>query len=280
MIKLGSHVPFKAPNYLVDAIEYSLKNGANCAMIYLGAPQNTKRIAVDKMQFAAYQKKYANVIAPHDIVVHAPYIINLANAEKHPFSQEFLIAEIERMAQLQLRYLVLHPGASTKYPLAQAMTFLAENLKQILAQTAHTNVEIILETMSGKGTEIGVTFEQLLQLIQSINSSRIGICLDTCHLWDAGYDLHQYDQFMAQLEAQDVLKYVKVIHLNDSKNPLSSHKDRHENIGQGHIGTATLKRFVHDPRFANIPIILETPIPDSGPIYDQEIAMLLDRENH
>ncbi|PAK21032.1 deoxyribonuclease IV [Mycoplasmopsis agassizii] len=278
MIKLGSHVAFSAPGYLSKAIEVSINNGANCAMIYLGAPQNTRRVDVVKYNYEEYLEKYSNIIKNEDIVVHAPYIVNPANPEKQDFAVEFLTSEVLRMHEVNLKYLVLHPGAFTSFTTEIALETLSGSLTKILENTSHTKVEIILETMAGKGSEIGRTFEQLLEVIKNLNNGRLGICLDTCHMWDAGYNLKNYDEFMSELENKDVLKHVKVIHLNDSKNPLGAQKDRHENIDKGYIGLETLAKFVHDKRFDNIPIILETPIPESGPIYDQEIKMLLEKK--
>ncbi|WP_033160910.1 deoxyribonuclease IV [[Mycoplasma] collis] len=277
MIKLGSHVSFKKPKYLYGAIEESLKNNANCAMIYLGAPQTTKRANVDQFMLFEYLRDFKDKIKQKDIVVHAPYIVNPANPEKADFAKKFLIEEIERMNYLGLKYLVLHPGAFTSFERKIAVDQLISSINEILEKTE--NVEIIIETMSGKGTEIGTNFDELIYIMENIKSDRKGICLDTCHIWDAGYDLHKYDEFVELLKNKEILKYLKVIHLNDSKNDLASHKDRHANIGEGFIKKEILKKIVHDPIFENIPIILETPWKDNKPIYDEEIAYLLDKKN-
>ncbi|QKT05215.1 deoxyribonuclease IV [Mycoplasma sp. OR1901] len=275
MIKLGSHISFKSPGYLVDSVKESIKNKANTMMIYLGAPQNTRRVSVDKFNLEEYEKEFEQFIAKEDIVVHAPYIVNPASLEKSSFAKEFLIDEIKRMNYLGLKYLVLHPGAYTVYSEQEALDELVQSLRYIIENTE--DVVICIETMSGKGTEIGTNFEQLKFLLDFVNSERLQLCLDTCHMWDAGYDLQDYDEFKNELKKWDILKNVKVIHLNDSKNEVFSHKDRHANIGEGTIGLDTLKKFVHDPDFDNIPIILETPIPEGGPIYDKEIEMLLNK---
>lgn len=276
MIKIGSHISFKKPGYLSAAAAESISNGANCMMIYLGAPQTTLRVNVEAYNLSQYEMIYQNQIAKEDIIVHAPYIVNPANPDKADFSIDFLVKEIQRMNYIGAKYLVLHPGAYTKYTSQSALDTLVDSLKKILNQT--DDVIICIETMSGKGSEIGINFEQIRYLLDWVNSDRLAVCLDTCHVWDAGYNLHAYDDFKKELDRYNLLKEIKVIHLNDSKNSLASHKDRHENIGRGFIGYETLRQIVHDPDFDNIPIILETPWTEEGPIYKEEIAWLLEKK--
>lgn len=270
MIKLGSHVSFKSPNYLYDSIKESIKNGANCAMIFLGAPQNTKRVDFEKYQYEKYLKDFSNLIKPEDIVVHAPYIINPASLEKADFAISFLSSEIKRMDKAKFKYLVLHPGFYGKNNVKDSLDQLARSIQKIFEITKDSNVEIMLETMSGKGSEVGKSYEEILYVIDKVKSPRLGACLDTCHVWDAGYNINDYQVFKDELIKTGILKHIKVIHLNDSKNELGSHKDRHANIDKGLIGLKNLKRIVHDPIFENIPIILETPWTEKGPIYDQD----------
>ena len=278
MLKIGSHIPFKSPNYLVDSVKETINNGANVMMIYLGAPQNSKRVSIEKYNLEQYQKKFNQIIKPEDIIVHAPYIINLANKEKENFAKQFLIEEIKRMNYIGAKYIVLHPGASLKQNVDEAIINLSNNIKDVLKETK--DVEIIIETMSGKGTEIGTSLEQLAKIIDLINDQRIGICLDTCHMWDAGYDLkndfenNNGEILFNKLNQLNLLKRIKVIHLNDSKNNIGSHKDRHENIGKGFIGLKALKKFANHPNFDNIPIILETPWVEEKMIYKEEIQMI------
>ncbi|MBR2022691.1 MAG: deoxyribonuclease IV [Mycoplasmataceae bacterium] len=278
MLKIGSHIPFKSPNYLVDSVKETINNGANVMMIYLGAPQNSKRVSVEKYNLEQYQKEFNQIIKPEDIIVHAPYIINLANKEKENFAKQFLIEEIKRMNYIGAKYIVLHPGASLKQNVDEAIINLSNNIKDVLKETK--DVEIIIETMSGKGTEIGTSLEQLAKIIDLINDQRIGICLDTCHMWDAGYDLkndfenNNGEILFNKLNQLNLLKRIKVIHLNDSKNNIGSHKDRHENIGKGFIGLKALKKFANHPNFDNIPIILETPWVEDKMIYKEEIQMI------
>ncbi|SJZ63560.1 deoxyribonuclease IV [Mycoplasmopsis verecunda] len=279
MILLGSHVSFKAPNYLSESCEISINQNANTMMIYLGAPQNVRRVDVDKYGLDIYEDKYESLIPRERIVVHAPYIVNPSNPDKAQFAIDFLVQEIKRMDYAGFKYLVLHPGASVGYDVEEALDTLVDSLKEIIARTPDSNVVICIETMAGKGTEVGVNFEQLAHILQWVNNDRVQVCLDTCHVWDAGYDIKDYEEFKDELRKWDILKHIKVIHLNDSKNEVASHKDRHANIDKGTIGLKALQKFVFDPDFENIPIILETPVPETGPIYKEEIAMLLNKDN-
>ena len=278
MLKIGSHISFKSPNYLIDSVKESINNGANVMMIYLGAPQNSKRINIEKYNLKQYQKEFNKMIKPEDIIIHAPYIINLANKEKENFAKQFLIEEIKRMNYIGAKYIVLHPGASLKQNVDEAIITFCNNIKDVLEKTK--DVEIIIETMSGKGTEIGTSLEQLAKILKLINEKRVGICLDTCHMWDAGYDIkndfenNNGEILFNKLNQLNLLKRIKVIHLNDSKNNIGSHKDRHENIGKGFIGLKALKNFANHPNFDNIPIILETPWVENKTIYKEEIQMI------
>ncbi|UUD36833.1 putative endonuclease 4 [Mycoplasmopsis californica] len=273
MIKLGSHIPFKSPDYLYGSGLESKKNNANTMMIYLGPPQSTIRVPVEKYKLDEYLTAFGKMIDVKDIVVHAPYIVNPSNPEKTVFARDFLIKEINRMNYIGCKYLVLHPGAFTSFEVKVCLDTLVTNLNYIFSKTK--DVHILLETMSGKGTEVGRNYDELLYVINKVNNERLGICLDTCHVWDAGYNIKNLDRFIDELKTKGILEYIKVVHLNDSKNDINSHKDRHANIGQGFIGTDILKELVHHPEFDNIPIILETPWTETGPIYEQEIKLLL-----
>ncbi|NQZ28999.1 MAG: deoxyribonuclease IV [Mycoplasmatales bacterium] len=274
MIKLGAHVSFsKKGNYLIGAGETAKNIGANTMMIYLGPPQNTRRAETSEYRLEEYIDKYSNIISPKDIVVHEPYIINPSSLDKAGFAEEMLIADAKRMNFIGANLMVVHPGASTKFNRQESIDRLVATIKNVLRQTK--DIDICLETMAGKGTEVGKTFEELSYVIEKVNSKRVGICLDTCHAWDAGYNFKNLKSVINKLKENNLLSRVKVLHINDSKNPLSAHKDRHENIGKGFIGLETLREIVHAPEFEGLPMILETPWVDGKDIYDKEIKMLI-----
>ncbi len=272
MIKLGSHVSFKANDYLLGAAREAWSYEANTMMIYLGPPQNTIRVNTDKYKLNEYKEKYKDLIKPEDILVHAPYIVNPASPEKWKFARDFLIKEIERMNFIGAKFLVLHPGAYTKFPRQQALDTLVNTIKEILKATK--DVIILLETMSGKGTQLGDNFIELEIILQKINSRRVGICFDTCHVWESGVNIKDFDFLINELKKFNLLHQIQAFHINDSKNPLGSKKDRHENINEGQIGLKTLKKIVNAKEFANIIMILETPWVNNKPIYKKEIKLL------
>lgn len=275
---LGSHVSFKAPDYFKGAIEEALSYGADACMIYTGPPQNSKRAPIEKLKIAQGIERYqAAGWQSFQIVVHAPYIINLANSlkpETSEFGRDFLKEEIVRTAAIGSKYLVLHPGAHLKAGVEVGVEWIVNALNQVLDEDDH-DVFICLESMAGKGTEIGRSFEELKMIIDGVHrDERIGICLDTCHLHDAGYDLTHFDELMEQFDSVIGLDRLKVFHINDSKNVQGAHKDRHENLGNGYIGFETLASIVYDPRLENVVKILETPYIDDKPPYQEEIARL------
>lgn len=272
MRKIGSHISFKAPNYLIGAIEESINNKATALMIYLGAPQSSRRVDKEKYLLQEYKEKYKNIISPENIVIHAPYITNPANPQKQEFAVRFLIEEIERMNYIGAKHLVLHPGAHTKFSREESIKTLINSLKTIFEKTI--NVEISLEIMAGKGTEIGTTMEELKYIVEQVDNLRLNICLDTCHAWDAGYDVTNFTELITNLKKNNLFHLIKVIHINDSKNVKGAAKDRHENLGMGYIGLEPLKKIVNAKEFSDVIMILETPWVDGKPIYDKEIEML------
>ncbi len=275
---IGSHVSMKAPDYFLGSVLESLENNATTLMFYTGAPQNTKRTPLDncKIEEAINLLKEKNFDLDK-IVCHAPYLINLANKstkEKEEFSLSLLISEINRCAAFKTKLLVLHPGMSLNLPIDKALDNIIDGINYVLKNTDN-DVIICIETMAGKGSEVGTSFEQIAYLIKGIeNKSRIGVCLDTCHINDAGYDLNDGDRVLDEFDKIIGLNYLKVIHLNDSKNIRGARKDRHANLGKGTIGFDNLYKFAHNKRLENIPKILETPwIGEISP-YKQEIEML------
>ncbi len=283
-MKIGSHVSNNGIKMLEGSVEEALSYGANALMVYLGAPQNTFRKPFNQMHInEALELCKKNNIDPEDIIVHAPYIVNLAQSDnqKWDYAITFLGNELMGTAMIGAKYMVLHPGAHVGMGSNYGIERIANGINCILSDTINYRSVILLETMAGKGTECGRTFEEIKAIIDRVhNKNRIGVCLDTCHINDAGYDIvNDYDGVINEFDRIIGLEYLKVIHLNDSKNPVGSHKDRHENIGFGTIGFDTLMKFVNDERFKDIPKILETPyIPYtkdlSFPPYQEEIAMI------
>ena len=277
MLIIGSHVGYKKDSGLVGSVKEALSYNANTFMFYTGAPQNTKRLPIDLEKVKeADQLMKDNKIVKENVIVHAPYIINLAtdDLEKREFSCNFLKEEIKRVETLGFSYLVLHPGSHVGAGTNKGIQNIADSLNKIIDKD--TKVVILLETMAGKGTEVGKSFEELESIISKIKQKEnIGVCLDTCHINDAGYDLNYFDKVLDLFDKIIGLDKLKCIHVNDSKNIMGSHKDRHENIGYGYIGFDNLINIIYNKRLDNIPKILETPYIDKTyPPYKYEIEMI------
>lgn len=276
---IGSHVSFNKDTQLLGSVKEALGYGANTFMFYTGAPQNTKRGSIDDMlTYQAYElmKKYD--IQLENVICHAPYIVNLCNDEKFEFSVDFLKREMERCEQLGITKLVLHPGSSVGLERNHAISNIIKGLNMIFDN--QYPVIICLETMAGKGTEVGRDFNELKMIIDHIkNKDHIGVCLDTCHIHDSSYDLENFDLVLEEFDNIIGLDYLKCVHINDSKNIRGSHKDRHENVGFGNIGFDNLLKVIYHKRLEHIPKILETPyINREYPPYKQEIEMILKKE--
>ena len=192
------------------------------------------------------------------VIIHAPYIVNLGNLENFDFSVNFLKGEISRANELGIKNVVLHPGSYVSYTKEESIKSIIDGLNIILDNDMY--VTICLETMAGKGTEIGSNLNEIKAIIDGVKfKNKIGVCLDTCHLSDSGIDLTKFNEYLNDFKQEIGLNYIKCLHINDSKNELGSHKDRHENIGLGTIGFDTLLKIIYDERFKDIPKILETP---------------------
>lgn len=279
---IGSHVGFSANKQLLGSVEEALSYGSNTFMFYTGAPQNTKRNPINKEYTdEAYKLMKENNIDLNNVVIHAPYIVNLGNLDNFDFSVSFLRGEIARASELGIKNVVLHPGANVSYDRTDSIESIIRGLNQILDNKY--DVTICLETMAGKGSEIGINIDELKRIIDGVKyKNKIGVCLDTCHLNDSGINLNKFDEYINDFDNKIGISYIKVIHVNDSKNEIGSHKDRHENIGFGTIGFNTLLKIIYDDRFKNIPKILETPYVTENdeakerlyPPYKYEIAMI------
>ena len=284
-IKIGSHVGMAGKEMFLASVKEAESYGANVLMLYTGAPQNTRRKEIKDLNIEAGWA-YAKQAGIREIVVHAPYIINLANTvkpETFELAVQFLEKEIRRTAAMRSHILVLHPGSALDAGAEAGIAQTVRGLNMVLDEN-EDEVFIALETMAGKGSEIGRTFEEIKAIYDGVNKKEpLRVCFDTCHVNDAGYDLvHDYDGVFKHFDQVIGLDQIAVFHINDSLNPLGAHKDRHANIGQGTIGFETLHRLVHDPRFMEIPKILETPwlcaegeTKKTIPPYKEEIQQLL-----
>lgn len=273
---IGSHVSFNKNEQLMASVKEAISYGANTFMFYTGAPQNTTRSSIDDFKtIEAMKTMKENGIDISKVIVHAPYIINLANRKNLGFGISFLIEELERCSQLGMKYLVLHPGSHVGAGIEEGIKSIVDGLNEVLKKY-HGNTMILLETMAGKGSEVGSNFQELKQILDGITySNRVGICLDTCHLNDSGYDLTDFDSLLKEFDEIIGLSKIHCVHVNDSKNDRSSHKDRHENIGLGTLGFDTLLQVIYHEKLENIPKILETPyINGDYPPYKQEIEMI------
>ena len=277
---IGSHVSFKNDGLLGSAKE-ALSYGANTFMFYTGAPQNTIRKAIDRdVTLKAHELMKENNIDINNVICHAPYIINLANKAKLDswnFSIDFLKNEIKRCEELGIKYIVLHPGSAVSHTKEEALNNIIEALNEVIDE--NTNVTILLETMAGKGTELGQNIEELKTIIDNIiYQNKIGVCLDTCHLNDSGIEIGCFDNYLELFAKAIGLKKIGCIHINDSLNPIGSHKDRHANIGYGTIGFNNLINVIYNEKLKDVPKILETPYIEEYPPYKFEIKSILEKK--
>ena len=281
MLIIGSHVGFKKDTQLLGSLEEALSYGSTTFMFYTGAPQNTFRSSIDtSITDKAISLMKEKGIDYSKVIVHAPYIINLANntlIEKYDFSINFLKEEVKRCEKLGIKYLVLHPGSHVGLGIDVGIKNIINALNIVLEET--NSIVILLETMAGKGSEVGSNFEEISSIINGVNQKdNIGVCMDTCHLNDAGYDISSFDEILDRFDEIVGLKYLHCIHINDSKNALGARKDRHENIGFGTIGFDNLIKVIYNPRLESIPKILETPyVGDKAP-YKLEIEMIRNKK--
>lgn len=259
---IGSHVSFNSKAQLLGSVREALSYNANTFMIYTGGAQSTLRSDINsEYTYEAFKLMIENNINPKNVIVHAPYIVNLANKSdinKYNFYIEFLVNELNRVKELGLDKMVLHPGSATTCTKEEAISNIAEAINKIYENT--TDVMILLEYMAGKGNEVGSSIGELKGIIDKINDKdRIGVCIDTCHMNDSGVDIAKFDEFLDEFDREIGIGKIKCVHVNDSLNPIGSHKDRHANIGYGTIGFDNLINVVYNNRLEGIPFILETP---------------------
>ena len=272
---IGSHVSFSGRQLLSSTLE-AISYNDNAFMFYTGAPQNTVRSKIND----EYTKEAIKLMNEHNIdinnvICHAPYIINLANNKdesKYEFSKNFLKGEITRCEELGVKYIVLHPGSSVGIDRLIALDNIIDALKQVLE--GDENVKILLETMAGKGTELGINIDEIKYIIKSVNSNKLGVCLDTCHLNDSGVDINNFEVYLNIFDKEIGLDKIGCVHINDSKNVLGARKDRHENIGFGTIGFDPIYKVCTSARLKDVPKILETPYINGKAPYKEEIEEL------
>lgn len=285
MIKIGSHVSMSGKNMLLAASEEAVSYGANTFMIYTGAPQNTRRKKIEELNIEA-GRRHMEENGITEMIVHAPYIINIGNTSNlstFELGVSFLRTEIKRTEAIGAKQIVLHPGAHVGAGTEAGIKKIIAGLNEVL--DGNEKVQIALETMAGKGSECGKSFEELAMIIDGVTyNDKLSVCFDTCHTHDAGYKIAEdFDGVLNEFDKIIGLKRLKVLHINDSKNSIGMRKDRHENIGFGHIGFKALNYAVHHPQLQDIPKILETPFVgedknNKKPPYRHEIGMFQKQE--
>ena len=259
---IGSHVSFNNKKQLLGSVEEAISYNANTFMIYTGGAQSTMRSTINnELTYEGYKLMLENNINIKNVIVHAPYIVNLANRSdktKYDFYIDFFIKELDRCKMLGLDKIVLHPGSATTCCKEEAIENIAHGINIVYKST--TNTMILLEFMAGKGSEVGTSIDELKAIIDKIDDkNRIGVCLDSCHMNDAGVDISKIDDFLDEFDSKIGIDKIKCFHINDSMNQINSHKDRHANIGYGTIGFNNLLKIIYNKRLEGIPFILETP---------------------
>jgi deoxyribonuclease-4 len=283
---IGSHVGYTKDNGLLGSVLETLSYGANTFMFYTGAPQNTARLPINiEKRDLAIKKMEENGIDINNVIVHAPYIINLANKsdeDKYNFYINFFAQELDRCKKLGMNKIVLHPGSATTCTKEEAIKNIANALNIVFSKTENTIV--LLEFMAGKGNEVGTSIDELKSIIELIdNKDRIGVCLDTCHMNDSYVDISKFDEFLDEFDSKIGIDKIKCVHINDSMNERGSHKDRHANIGYGTIGFDNLVNVAYNKRLEGLPFILETPYinrntKDERPPYKEEIESIRNKK--
>ena len=289
MLKIGSHIGMSGKEMFLGSAKEAVAFGETAFMIYTGAPQNTRRKAIEELNIQAGWE-YLHAHGIQDLIIHAPYLINLANSvkpETYTLAVEFLEKELERTKAMGSSVLVLHPGSHVGEGVDAGLKKIIQGLNSVM--TKDMGVYIALETMAGKGSEIGRSFEELAAIYDGVKENQwLRVCFDTCHTNDAGYDIvHDFDGVIGEFDRILGKDQIAVFHINDSKNPMGAAKDRHSNIGYGTIGFDALNAVVHHKDFQDVPKILETPyVPDpqnpkkTKAPYKYEIEMLRARQFH
>ena len=271
MFYIGCHL--SASDGFLAMGKTALSIGANTFQFFTRNPRGSKAKAIDPADVAAFLALAAEN-GFGTLVAHAPYTINPCSKDEHTreFARMTLADDLKRMEHIPGNVYNFHPGSHTGQGMETGIGQIAETLNAILTPDIRTTV--LLETMSGKGSEVGSRFEELREIIDRVElSDKLGVCLDTCHVWDGGYDIvNDLDGVLTQFDKTVGLSRLRAVHINDSMNPLGAHKDRHAKIGEGHIGFEAFRRIINHPALRELPFILETPNDDAG--WAREIAML------
>lgn len=269
MLKIGCHLS-SSKGFLAMA-ETAAKIDGTTFQFFTRNPRGAKAKALDPDDVNAFLKR-AKELGIGPIVAHAPYTLNACGAEERvrEFALETMADDLARMEYLPGNYYNFHPGSHVKQGAETGIRLIAETLNAVLRPEQRTTV--LLETMAGKGSEVGRSFEELKEILDRVElSDHMGVCLDTCHVWDAGYDIAGHlDEVLTEFDRIIGLHRLKAVHLNDSQNPLGARKDRHAKIGEGFIGAQALVRVVSHPALKDLPFVLETPNELDG--YGKEIA--------
>lgn len=271
MLILGTHMSIAEG--IAKTAENVVKMNANTMQIFSRNPRGSSYKNYSKEEVECFQKiRRENQFGP--LLAHAPYTMNLASADERIFEFACMVIreDIARMDALQIENIVFHPGSHTGIGAEAGITNIVAGLDQAI--TGEESIMILLETMSGKGTEIGVSFEELKEIRDGVkHPERIGVCLDTCHVFAAGYDIvNDLDKVLEEFDRVLGLDLLRAIHLNDSMMPFGSHKDRHAAIGEGEIGLEALLRVLEHPLLRELPFYLETPFDDAG--HKKEMEMI------
>lgn len=279
---IGAHISFsKSKGYLLGVIKEMLRINANGAALFVGPPQSKVVVDISEENIEqAHQLAKENNINIGNFVVHARYLVNMANPvneSNRQFSIDLMESDVKMAAKLGIGYLNFHPGSSLGKDKKVAIETLGNSINELMERTKDSNVTLLLETMMAKGNYIGKTFDELAQIISLVkNKDRIGVCIDTCHIWDGGYDLKDnLDGVLEEFDRIIGLNYLKAVHINDSKNERGTHKDRHENLGKGKIGIDLFNKITTKEELIGLPFLIETPWKDKNtPFYEEEISLL------
>lgn len=271
MLKIGNHLSSSGGYEAMGKM--ALKLGANTFAFFTRNPRGGKAKAIDEADVERFLA-LAGEHGFHKLVAHSPYTLNPCSADEglREFAKNTFADDLRRMEYTPGNYYNFHPGSHVKQGAEVGISYITAMLNEVLRPEQTTTV--LLETMSGKGSEVGRNFQELRQILDGVHlQEKMGVCLDTCHVWDGGYDIvHDLDGVLSEFDDIIGLDKLKAVHLNDSMNPLGSHKDRHAKIGEGHIGLEALVRVINHPKLRDLPFILETPNDDEG--YAREIALL------